>query len=87
MNLVASEGYYAQSIEIFGRGGPAPGFGLGWGAFGGGFRFRTALLAQTDAELLIRLLEIFPFLSSEDIPSDEDMTFTIQRINSAWKYV
>ena len=33
MKLVASEGQYAQSIEIFGRNGPALGFGLGWGAY------------------------------------------------------
>ncbi|CBI37806.3 unnamed protein product, partial [Vitis vinifera] len=83
MKLVTSEWHYLQSIEIFGRGGPAPGVGLGWGASGGGFWSKTVLLAQTDAELLIHLLEIFPFLFSEDIPLDEDMTFTIQRINSA----
>ena len=33
MKLVAPEGQYAQSIEIFGRSGPALGFGLGWGAY------------------------------------------------------
>ncbi|XWS62608.1 hypothetical protein CRYUN_Cryun06bG0025700 [Craigia yunnanensis] len=41
-----------QSVEIFGRGGPAPGVGLGWGASGGGFWSKTVLLAQTDAWLL-----------------------------------
>lgn len=83
MKQVTSEWHYVQSIEIFGRGGPAPGVGLGWGASGGGFWSKTVLSAQTNAELLIHLLEIFPFPFSENMPSDEDMTFTVQRINSA----
>ena len=84
MKLVASEWYYVQSVEVVGRGGPAPGVGLGWGASGGGFWSRTVLLAQTDAELLIHLLEIFPLFSEHiALALDEDMTFNIQRINSA----
>lgn len=85
MKLVASEWHYVQSVEVFGRGGPAPGVGLGWGDSGGGFWSKTVLLAQTDAELLVHLLEIFPSLYSEHIALalDEDMAFNIQRINSA----
>uniref|UniRef100_A0A5B7BRB8 Transcriptional elongation regulator MINIYO n=1 Tax=Davidia involucrata TaxID=16924 RepID=A0A5B7BRB8_DAVIN len=82
MKLIASEWQYVQSIEIFGRGGPSPGVGLGWGASGGGFWSTTVLLAQTDAGLLILLLEIFQIVSANDLPMVEEMTFTMQRINS-----
>jgi hypothetical protein len=83
MKLVASEWHFVQSIEIFGRGGPAPGLGVGWGASGGGFWSAAVLLAQIDAGFLIYLLKIFQLLSSTDTPTVEAMTFTMQRINSA----
>ncbi|KAK9286243.1 hypothetical protein L1049_014629 [Liquidambar formosana] len=83
MKLVASEWHNVQSIEMFGRGGPAPGVGLGWGASGGGFWSKTVLLAQTDAGLLAYLLEIFQIVPAEDPPAVEEMTFTMQTINSA----
>ena len=35
IKLVASEWYLVQSIEIFGRGGPAQGMGVSWDAFSG----------------------------------------------------
>lgn len=80
IDLVASEWRCVQSIEIFGRGGPAPGVGTGWGAFGGGFWSPTILLAQTDIYLLVRLLEIFQTVSPFNIPTDEDMSFSMQCI-------
>jgi hypothetical protein len=83
MKLVASEWHFVQSIEIFGRGGPAPGLGVGWGASGGGFWSAAILLAQIDAGFLIYLLKNFQLLSSTDTPTVEAMTFTMQRINSA----
>jgi hypothetical protein len=83
MKLVASGWHFVQSIEIFGRGGPAPGLGVGWGASGGGFWSAAVLLAQIDAGFLIYLLKIFQLLSSTDTPTVEAMTFTMQRINSA----
>ncbi|XP_050260875.1 transcriptional elongation regulator MINIYO isoform X2 [Quercus robur] len=83
MKLVASEWHLVQSIEIFGRGGPAPGLGVGWGASGGGFWSAAVLLTQIDAGFLIYLLETFQFESSTDTPTVEEMTFSMQRINSA----
>ncbi|KAI8025344.1 Transcriptional elongation regulator MINIYO [Camellia lanceoleosa] len=79
-----SEWQLMQSIEIFGRGGPAPGVGLGWGSVGGGFWSKNVLLAQTDVGLLIPLLEIFQNVSATDLHTGEEMTFTTQRINSAF---
>lgn len=84
MKLINSEWQWVQSIETFGRGGPAPGVGLGWGAIGGGFWSKDVLLAQTDAGLLISLLEVFQIVSAKDLPTVEDMEFTMQRINSAF---
>ncbi|KAJ7947245.1 Transcriptional elongation regulator MINIYO [Quillaja saponaria] len=82
INLVASEWQCVQSIEMFGRGGPAPGVGIGWGASGGGFWSKAVLLAQTDAEFLIHMLEAFHKASSYISPSEET-TFNTQRINSS----
>ncbi|GAB2225198.1 hypothetical protein Drorol1_Dr00005989 [Drosera rotundifolia] len=56
MKLVVTEWHQIQSIEVFGRGGPAPGVGLGWGASGGGFWSITVSLAQADASFLVDLL-------------------------------
>ncbi|KAL4319041.1 hypothetical protein GQ457_18G018730 [Hibiscus cannabinus] len=81
--LVASEWHFVQSIEIFGRGGPAPGVGLGWGASGGGFWSKVVLLAQTDAWLLSQLLEIFESIFTEVLSLDEERTFTREIILSA----
>ncbi|XAR72666.1 hypothetical protein NMG60_11019383 [Bertholletia excelsa] len=84
VSLVASEWKLVQSIEMFGRGGPAPGVGYGWGAVGGGFWSKNVLLAQADAGLLIPLLEMFLVVSAKDLPTGEEMTFTTQLINSAF---
>ncbi|GMH18122.1 hypothetical protein Nepgr_019963 [Nepenthes gracilis] len=81
VKLVASEWRFVQSIEVFGRGGPAPGVGLGWGASGGGLWSSTVALAQADARFLVALLEILP--SSSAKYWDEEETFTMQMINSA----
>ncbi|KAK6916778.1 RNA polymerase II-associated protein 1, N-terminal [Dillenia turbinata] len=81
--LVASDWQYVQAIEVFGRGGPAPGIGLGWGASCGGFWSLAFLLAEADAWLLIHLLEIFPITSAEDQPSAEEMSFSAWKVNAA----
>ncbi|KAA3465497.1 transcriptional elongation regulator MINIYO [Gossypium australe] len=81
--LVASEWHLVQSVEIFGRGGPAPGVGLGWGASGGGFWSKSVLLAQTDAWLLSQLLDIFQTVSIEVLSLDDERTFTREIILSA----
>lgn len=67
MELVSSEWHYVQSIEVNGRGGPAPGIGLGWGAAGGGFWSGKVLLAQADAIVTAALLELFPIVLDKDV--------------------
>lgn len=81
-NLVRSEWQYMQFVEFFGRGGPAPGVGVGWGASGGGFWSKPILLAQTDARLLIQLLEIFQDLPPEDLSAVDMINFAVQKVNS-----
>ncbi|GAV86607.1 RPAP1_C domain-containing protein/RPAP1_N domain-containing protein [Cephalotus follicularis] len=83
MQLIASEWHFVQSIEKFGRGGPAPGLGFGWGASGGGFWSMNILLAQTDAWLLIHLLDIFQNVPTKGLLTNEEMAFAVQGINSA----
>ncbi|XP_020535690.1 transcriptional elongation regulator MINIYO isoform X2 [Jatropha curcas] len=82
MKFVGSEWHAVQSIEVFGRGGPAPGLGVGWGASGGGFWSMTVLLAQTDARLLIYMLEIIQMVSITELSRDEEMAFAMHRVNS-----
>lgn len=84
IKLINSEWQRVQSIEMFGRGGLAPGVGLGWGVLGGGFWSKDVLLAQTDAGLLVSLLEVLEIVSAEDLLTVEDMNFSMQRINSAF---
>lgn len=81
IDLVASGWHCMHSIETFGRGGPSPGVGIGWGAPGGGLWSKSILLTQTDATFLIYLLETFQSLFV-DTPMGEEATFTMQRINS-----
>ncbi|XP_021800043.1 transcriptional elongation regulator MINIYO, partial [Prunus avium] len=83
MKLVASDWHLVQSIEMFGRGGPAPGAGVGWGASGGGFWSATFLLSQADSRFLVDLLEIWKIVSNFDIPTEEEMTLTMLAINSS----
>ncbi|XP_028803506.1 transcriptional elongation regulator MINIYO [Neltuma alba] len=84
-NLVASGWQCMLSIETFGRGGPAPGVGIGWGAPGGGFWSKSILLAQTDAIFLIHLLETLKNLFINE-PVAEERAFIMQRINSAFGF-
>lgn len=67
MELVSSEWHYVQSFDVNGRGGPAPGIGLGWGAAGGGFWSGKVLLAQADAIVTAALLEHFPIVLDKDV--------------------
>lgn len=81
MFSVSSGWHRIQSIESFGRGGPVPGVGIGWGAPSGGFWSTPVLLAQTDARFLFYLLEIFEN-ASKNAPVIEETTFTMQRVNA-----
>lgn len=83
VELVTTEWHSVQSVEKFGRGGPAPGVAVGWGASGGGFWSTTVLLAQTDARLLIHLLEIFQTVSVSELQTDEEMNFAVHIVDSA----
>ncbi|KAL3037296.1 hypothetical protein AAZX31_01G058600 [Glycine max] len=80
MFSVSSGWHHIQSIESFGRGGPVPGAGIGWGAPSGGFWSATFLLAQIDAKFLVSLLEIFENASKGVVT--EETTFIIQRVNA-----
>ncbi|KAK1266986.1 hypothetical protein QJS04_geneDACA009182 [Acorus gramineus] len=93
MKFIASGWHDFRSIEIYGRGGPAPGSGVGWGASAGGFWSRTVLLIQADAKLVLCLQEHFPIGLDTLISSLQDRepatghsisdtSFTLQRINS-----
>lgn len=81
--LVASESRLVQSVETFSRGGPAPGVGVGWGAPGGGFWSVTSLLAEMEATLVIQLLEVFLGWSAEESSNDDEISFTMQMVNSS----
>ncbi|XP_047324586.1 transcriptional elongation regulator MINIYO isoform X2 [Impatiens glandulifera] len=82
MQLISSEWDFVQSVETFGRAGPVPGVGLGWGATKGGFWSDRALRVQTDAALVVNLLDVFKITFHMDFPT-EDRTFTTQWIVSA----
>eukprot|EP01018_Ginkgo_biloba_P015897 Gb_24051 [translate_table: standard] len=92
MNLIASEWCHMQSCEMNGRGGPAPGIGLGWGATNGGYWSTKVLLAQADARVTAGLLEVFPIALDKGVSRVEKlniesdrllMSNTIQKINAA----
>ncbi|KAM0058930.1 putative RNA polymerase II-associated protein [Helianthus debilis subsp. tardiflorus] len=86
MKLTSSSGQLVQSVEMFGRGGPAPGVGVGWGAAGGGFWSLNVLVTQMDARLVLQLLEIFlvePDKEKEN-PTDEEINVTMERLNCAF---
>jgi len=57
---VMMNGHILQSCEENGRGGPAPGLGLGWGSVGGGAWSKEVLVAQASARLVAELLEVLP---------------------------
>ncbi|XP_021903655.1 LOW QUALITY PROTEIN: transcriptional elongation regulator MINIYO [Carica papaya] len=83
MKLVASEWHLVQSIEMFGRGGPSPGMGIGWGASGGGFWSKSVLLSQTDARLLSHLVNICQIVPAREQLGDEELPFMMEVINTA----
>uniref|UniRef100_A0A0A0KG28 RPAP1/MINIYO-like TPR repeats domain-containing protein n=1 Tax=Cucumis sativus TaxID=3659 RepID=A0A0A0KG28_CUCSA len=71
-----------QLIETFGRGGPAPGVGIGWGVSGGGYWSLAVLLAQNDSAFLMSLVEAFHTIPTlNELTAQESLTF--QSINSA----
>ncbi|XP_021774893.1 transcriptional elongation regulator MINIYO-like [Chenopodium quinoa] len=82
VKLVTSEWHTIRHIEAFGRGGPAPGVGVGWGTFGGGFWSSTIALVQADSRLLIELLGTF-HSSSRDLLVVDEHNFMLQSVNSA----
>lgn len=80
---VTSSGQLVQSVEMFGRGGPAPGVGVGWGPAGGGFWSLNVLVTQMDARLVLQLLKIVltePFKGKES-PTNEEINITMERLN------
>ncbi|KAL2936991.1 Transcriptional elongation regulator MINIYO [Bienertia sinuspersici] len=81
--LVGSEWQFVQQIEVFGRGGPAPGVGVGWGGSVGGFWSLNIALIQADARLLMELLRTFQSLPSRDLPEVEEHTYMLHNVNSA----
>lgn len=85
MKLISNGWQCIQSIEMFGRGGPSPGVGVGWGSPGGGYWSTTTLLAQQDARLVMYLLENTQNAFAKDLLTDEEVCFTMQRMNSAVK--
>ncbi|KAL0904011.1 hypothetical protein M5K25_026080 [Dendrobium thyrsiflorum] len=72
-NLVSAEWPMIQSLETFGRGGPAPGVGVGWGSPGGGFWSLNILQAQEDARLVLELFKILPIVHERDFTRVEAM--------------
>ncbi|RRT59666.1 hypothetical protein B296_00045644 [Ensete ventricosum] len=86
IDALSSEWQVLQSVEMFGRGGPAPGIGFGWGSCGGGFWSLNVLLAQIDSQLILSLYNIIPIVSENDLIQVEsirpDNAITLQRINS-----
>ncbi|KAH9323457.1 hypothetical protein KI387_018096, partial [Taxus chinensis] len=98
MDLVASEWQYIQCSEVKGRGGPAPGIGLGWGATNGGFWSRNVILAQADARVTVSLLDLFPIVLDNavsdcvalNLQSNKTHSFlsnTIEKINAVLSIV
>lgn len=59
---ISSEWHAVQCVEVFGRAGPAPGIGFGWGSKGGGFWSCKSVLGRLDSWLVMDFIEIFPIL-------------------------
>ncbi|KAG9455537.1 hypothetical protein H6P81_000045 [Aristolochia fimbriata] len=83
MTIIDLEWHDVQSVETFGRGGPAPGVGLGWGASGGGFWSRSSLLPEMDANLVVSLLRIFPVAFVNGLPAVDDTKLSLREVTSA----
>lgn len=75
--------HHTKPVEMFGRGGPAPGIGVGWGVSAGGFWSTSILLAQVDARLITFLTEILWNYVVENPLTGIQMENSIQLINSA----
>lgn len=75
--------HHTKPVEMFGRGGPAPGIGVGWGASAGGFWSKSIILAQVDARLITFLTEILWNYVVENPLTGVQMDNSIQLINSA----
>ncbi|CAA0807709.1 Unknown protein [Striga hermonthica] len=76
--LIANEWQKMSPVENFGRGGPAPGVGVGWGASAGGYWSLNNFLAQLDARLLVCMLEF------SEIPfTTEVSSYATQVLNCA----
>ncbi|PWA96454.1 Armadillo-type fold [Artemisia annua] len=84
MKLTSSSGKLVQSIEMFGRGGPAPGVGVGWGASGGGFWSLNIMVTQMDARLVLKLLGIILDESTKESPKKEEINIIMERVNSVF---
>ncbi|XP_022943843.1 transcriptional elongation regulator MINIYO [Cucurbita moschata] len=80
--VIALECDSLQLIETFGRGGPAPGVGTGWGVSGGGYWSPDVLLAENDAAFLMSLIEAFQAVPTLNILIAQE-SLTVQSINSA----
>ncbi|XP_073294096.1 transcriptional elongation regulator MINIYO-like isoform X2 [Primulina huaijiensis] len=83
MTLINNECQSMHHIEVFGRGGPAPGVGVGWGASGGGYWSLKTLLVQQDTRLLTHLLEVSEISTARDSLDADEMGCLTQRINCA----
>ncbi|CAA6666185.1 unnamed protein product [Spirodela intermedia] len=79
MTLAASGWQHMLRTEVSGRGGPAPGIGLGWGSSGGGFWSTKYLLAQAEAHLIMSLSQPFRFPVTD---GSSEMAFALPRINA-----
>lgn len=72
--MISSHWSILQNIEMFGRGGPAPGVGFGWGACGGGFWSLKCLLAQVDSHLVLELIKCFSSTLGCPVTLDKGVT-------------
>eukprot|EP00246_Nothoceros_aenigmaticus_P002979 TRINITY_DN1390_c0_g1_i7.p1 TRINITY_DN1390_c0_g1~~TRINITY_DN1390_c0_g1_i7.p1 ORF type:complete len:1127 (+),score=203.93 TRINITY_DN1390_c0_g1_i7:260-3640(+) len=76
------------SCEVHGRGGPAPGVGLGWGSLGGGIWSMRYLSAKISAILALDLLQTTPAIvinnstrsTIQAVPPDDDAS-ELQRVD------
>ncbi|KAK9088196.1 hypothetical protein Scep_027278 [Stephania cephalantha] len=82
MTSLSTKGHRIDTVETFGRGGPSPGVGVGWGAAGGGFWSRNILLEQTEAWLVMGLLEVFQVLDVDTLLI-ENKSYTLLMVNTA----
>ncbi|KAF3792975.1 Transcriptional elongation regulator MINIYO [Nymphaea thermarum] len=80
MNFLTLEWHIVQSIEMCYRGGPAPGLGIGWGSYGGGFWSTKVLLSQIDARVVVDLLELHPIRFEKE---EASKSCALQKVSAA----